>query len=971
MLENKKNTLVIILFFYTLLNFSQNGSPVCETAEPMCSDNKGVKIFNNVTGVTSAGTIGCLFDTPNPAWFFIKVGSTGKLNFQIIQNSDFDSSGNPTGAPLDVDFVSWGPFNTPNSNCTNLSYQCLNDDGSPGFCLSNTEDVNFYPNDLDNSNIIDCSFDGLSQETFSINNAIAGEFYILLITNYDGNPGKIKLEQTNFGQPGAGTTDCSIISGELGPNQTVCNGTEITLDGTPTTGTATGYEWLVDTGSGYNTIVGETSATLKITTNLSGTYQVIITDDKGNKTTDDVVISFLPVPIANPVSNINFCDSDGDGFNTFDFQADTTPTVLGLQDPAQFEVLYFNNITDAQNNNTANALTNPYTNTTPFTNEDIYVRIHNTTDPGICFAVTQFKLSVTNLPKPNQASDYIECENDLIGFFNNYILASKDAEILGSLPISQYKVTYHTTLTGAQTDSFTDLIDKNIPYKNTTINEQTIYIRVENVDNINCSVISTPTSTTFKPFKLVVNPLPIIVNNPAEIKQCDINGDLTTTINLTQAQISISNNHLNETFKYYVSEADANSDSREIVNPINHITSNGDVIWVRTISSKNCFKVSKLNIIVSFTPNIIYNKEFITCDDFLDINGNNTVSNNDKDGVSNFNLSKAITEIKELFPIPLRNNLEVLLFETINDRDAVVNQINDVTNYRNINIPAFPSQSIYIKIINKINNDCTGLGEFSIKVNPLPDFDITSPQITCLNAPSFIEAEAPDGNYNYEWRKNGNLNIIGTNQQLNITNGGIYEVTAINTVTNCGRSKTIVINESIIATINQNDVTIVDDSENNSISINNNGNNLGIGDYEFALQNEDKRLVHSFQDEPFFENLQGGIYTILVRDKNNCGVAQLDVSVLEFPKFFTPNADGINDLWNVKGASTSFYPQSSMYIFDRYGKTITSLQINGEGWNGLYNGKMLPSNDYWFKITLTDLNGNIINRQGNFSLLRK
>ncbi|WP_348740506.1 T9SS type B sorting domain-containing protein, partial [Tenacibaculum sp. 190524A05c] len=148
-------------------------------------------------------------------------------------------------------------------------------------------------------------------------------------------------------------------------------------------------------------------------------------------------------------------------------------------------------------------------------------------------------------------------------------------------------------------------------------------------------------------------------------------------------------------------------------------------------------------------------------------------------------------------------------------------------------------------------------------------------------------------------------------------------------------------------------------------------NNLGIGDYEFALQDENNLIVRDFQDSPMFENLSGGVYTILVRDKNGCGVAQLEVSVLEFPKYFTPNGDGINDLWAVKGASTTFYPQSSIHIFDRYGNAITKIDIDGQGWDGLYNGKTLPSNDYWFSIELTDRNGNQISRKGNFSLLRK
>jgi len=59
-----------------------------------------------------------------------------------------------------------------------------------------------------------------------------------------------------------------------------------------------------------------------------------------------------------------------------------------------------------------------------------------------------------------------------------------------------------------------------------------------------------------------------------------------------------------------------------------------------------------------------------------------------------------------------------------------------------------------------------------------------------------------------------------------------------------------------------------------------------------------------------------------------------------------------------------------MYIFNRYGKVISEIKMGTNGWNGLFNGKLQPSNDYWFHITLVDRNGNIRDRTGHFSLLR-
>ncbi len=95
--------------------------------------------------------------------------------------------------------------------------------------------------------------------------------------------------------------------------------------------------------------------------------------------------------------------------------------------------------------------------------------------------------------------------------------------------------------------------------------------------------------------------------------------------------------------------------------------------------------------------------------------------------------------------------------------------------------------------------------------------------------------------------------------------------------------------------------------------------------------------------------------------------------MLQFPKFFTPNGDGRNDTYIVKGANKTFYPNSSINIFNRYGKLVAQIPIDGQGWDGTYNGKKLSSDDYWYNITLTpaDNTKQIINKKGNFSLLRK
>ncbi|MBP0904811.1 BspA family leucine-rich repeat surface protein [Mariniflexile gromovii] len=82
-----------------------------------------------------------------------------------------------------------------------------------------------------------------------------------------------------------------------------------------------------------------------------------------------------------------------------------------------------------------------------------------------------------------------------------------------------------------------------------------------------------------------------------------------------------------------------------------------------------------------------------------------------------------------------------------------------------------------------------------------------------------------------------------------------------------------------------------------------------------------------------------------------------------FPKFFTPNNDGRNDIWTVPNPLDNIL---SVHIFDRYGKLIKTINEISEGWDGNFNGKSMPVNDYWYFITYND--GRTL--KGHFSLVR-
>ena len=81
------------------------------------------------------------------------------------------------------------------------------------------------------------------------------------------------------------------------------------------------------------------------------------------------------------------------------------------------------------------------------------------------------------------------------------------------------------------------------------------------------------------------------------------------------------------------------------------------------------------------------------------------------------------------------------------------------------------------------------------------------------------------------------------------------------------------------------------------------------------------------------------------------------------PAFFTPNNDGVHDTWIVPDPDNKIL---NVFIYDRYGKLIKQFSNIDLGWDGTYLNKLLPANDYWYKIKYK--NGDVLN--GHLCLVR-
>ena len=257
-------------------------------------------------------------------------------------------------------------------------------------------------------------------------------------------------------------------------------------------------------------------------------------------------------------------------------------------------------------------------------------------------------------------------------------------------------------------------------------------------------------------------------------------------------------------------------------------------------------------------------------------------------------------------------------------------------------------QTIFIYNVDTNNTNCSNESSFNVTITNKPPVDSLNDVNICN---SFILPNLTNGKYYTKTNGNGN--------QLN--SGDV--ITSTQTIFIYNLNNTNCSNESSF------NITITNkppvDSLNNILAINNyilpnivngkyytetngNGNKLNPGDIITTSQ-----TVYIYNANPL--NL-------------NCfNISSFNVTIEEkeiiIPFFFTPNNDNINDTWIVNANKNLI---KEIYITDRFGKVVSKIKPNTIGWNGLYNGKQLPTNTYWYQIIFTS--GEVKN--GSLALIR-
>ena len=190
----------------------------------------------------------------------------------------------------------------------------------------------------------------------------------------------------------------------------------------------------------------------------------------------DIIFMVNSVPTAFPISSSFVCDdtsNDGESlFNLLDFNSQ----ILNGQSTSQFNITYHATQSDANNGSP----TLPFNYLCSTDSETIFARIENV-DNENCYDTTIFTIGVSYMPIAYQPSNLWLCDDDTNDGKEVFNLNNQDLSVLNGQTPSENNISYHLS----NTDALTGLNALNNDFENTS-NPQTIFVRIENLNNENC-----------------------------------------------------------------------------------------------------------------------------------------------------------------------------------------------------------------------------------------------------------------------------------------------------------------------------------------------------------------------------------------------------------------------------------------------------------------------------------------------------
>jgi len=659
----------------------------------------------------------------------------------------------------------------------------------------------------------------------------------------------------------------------------------------------------------------------------------------------------LIVPTPLPISK---CDDDAlpnNQFTNFDL------TVRQITALSGHTLQYYPSLADAQS--AINEITTPtnYTNTIAAV-QTLGVVI---TTPEGCKSITTLNIRVLPVPEPqtNPTPLAAACETTTGSGQAIVDLTTNASYIINGDP--NVTLQYYPSLadlennTNAILTPATALVgDPSIA--GTTINQvQYVYIAVSSTINFDytpraCYVVV--------PQGFIVNPLPVVdpigTTNTYQVCEDDATGnngieqfDLTSQIpDLVEGNLTTPTSTYSVAFYLDAAATQLIANATSYTN----ITNPQTIYVIVTNTITGCTsEIGNFNIEVNPKPMIDYTMlDFISCDDIDGVNDGMMFYENNPLGLNDY-----IDAILGATQDPL--DYTVAFFTNQVDAESGANAIQDLANYQVV------TGIYWIRVTNNATG-CYQTDSFEVIIEKLAEPNITSntgSTIACVNWGGtavqnnlILDSNITTPGYTFQWFAD-NVAIAGaTGATYAVTNVDqdqiVYSVVVRSMLPGLGCKSVpvtfTVVRSGIAANVSYTVSNAFSDTQIITVI------NDGFGLYHYSLD-----------DGPILDN--GGIFTDVslgshiiyvwdVRDINgySCGVQSIDkVEIIDYPHYFTPNGDGIHDTWNVSGLQLQD-ATTRIYIFDRHGKLLKQISPAGLGWDGNFNGHLLPSTDYWFTI---------------------
>ncbi|MDT0644199.1 T9SS type B sorting domain-containing protein [Zunongwangia sp. F363] len=534
--------------------------------------------------------------------------------------------------------------------------------------------------------------------------------------------------------------------------------------------------------------------------------------------------------------------------------------------------------------------------------EEITVRINYIGKP-CCYKEETMKIFLQE-PPSYEIADLVVCdENSGFAHFDLNEVKEKLNETYEDLSISFF-----------DSDNL-EISDAEITgYQNKTINKETITASIKQEHG--CEV--------FQDFDLVVQASPVA--NPLEdLVGCDKDGDgFSEYFNTGAIAAQVTQDQTQTSLSYF--DSDGNQ-LDELPNPYTNIRKDEDFIIIRiTDTISGCYSEVRQNLKTSSKPAVNTPADIYACDE-----GN---------GFAHFDTSEITENITGG-----HNDLEISFY----DEDG--HELNNFVSSGFSNSVAY-EQPIIAIIENRNNKSCATEVSFKLITSSPPEIALENQYEICSMGET-LTLQANPAYSSWTWF-GPEGNIISEETSVILTAEGVYGLSVLEEKNGviCENYKEFELVHSEAPLIE--DIIFSHFSEDSDIEIIASGDGI----FEYSIDGV------NFQPFNIFPEVAGGTYNIIVQDINGCGEVSKKINLMNYPRFFTPNNDGYNDRWNIQGLTNT--ANTVILIYDRYGKLLKQLAPGDAGWDGTFNGRVMQSDDYWFRIHLEEN----INYSGHFSIIR-